>query len=111
MNPRIYVASLSDYNNGRLHGVWIELAGKDIEEVSDEIRKMLSESRYLPAEEYAIHDHEEFAGWAPGEYETLETVVKVAQGLAEHGEAFGLWVDDRGDVDDALGSFEDAYEG
>ena len=22
--PRIYVASLSDYNNGTLHGMWIE---------------------------------------------------------------------------------------
>ena len=27
--PRIYVASLSDYNAGRLHGVWLEATDLD----------------------------------------------------------------------------------
>ena len=30
--PRIYVASLSDYNAGRLHGVWLD-ANQDVEEL------------------------------------------------------------------------------
>ena len=37
--PRIYVASLSDYNNGILHGRWIE-AVDDPEAMQDEIDAM-----------------------------------------------------------------------
>jgi len=47
--PRIYVASLSDYNNGGLHGRWIDLDGLDASDtgaVQDEIAEMLRESRY-----------------------------------------------------------------
>jgi len=57
---RIYVASLSDYNAGNLHGAWIELDDKDSDEVYAEIDEMLGKSRELVAEEYAIHDHEGF---------------------------------------------------
>ena len=77
---RIYVASLSDYNSGNLHGVWIDCEGKDANELQDEVNAMLRASSYpnvmvdcpdrganhpdgfqVPsAEEYAIHDHEGF---------------------------------------------------
>jgi antirestriction protein len=43
---RAYFASLSDYNNGLLHGVWIELDGLDETEIQDEINAMLRQSRY-----------------------------------------------------------------
>lgn len=61
--PRIYAASLSDYNNGILHGSWIDLAGKSADDIGAEIQKMLDASpaakRYGdPAEEWAIHDSE-----------------------------------------------------
>ena len=48
---RIYVASLSDYNNGHLHGAWIDLDGLDEIEVQDEINGILRTSRY-PNVEY-----------------------------------------------------------
>ena len=38
--PRIYVASLSDYNDGRLHGAWIE-ADVAPEEIERSIHTML----------------------------------------------------------------------
>lgn len=41
--PRIYVASLSDYNAGRLHGKWID-ADQDASEIWDEINAMLAAS-------------------------------------------------------------------
>lgn len=44
-SPRIYVASLSDYNNGLLHGVWID-AAQDADSIRDEINAMLMESKY-----------------------------------------------------------------
>lgn len=54
----IYAASLSDYNNGILHGAWID-ADEDVERMSGEITEMLADSpttkRYgEPAEEWAI---------------------------------------------------------
>jgi antirestriction protein len=43
---RIYVASLSDYNNGLLLGTWIDLDGKDADDVQDEIAAMLRTSKH-----------------------------------------------------------------
>lgn len=42
---RIYVASLSDYNAGILHGVWIDCEGKSSDDIMDEVRVMLRHSR------------------------------------------------------------------
>ena len=43
---RIYVACLASYNNGVLHGRWIDLAGLDVDDVQGEIAEMLRESKY-----------------------------------------------------------------
>ena len=43
--PRIYVASLSDYNNGILHGAWID-AAQDADDIRTEVSAMLRESKY-----------------------------------------------------------------
>jgi len=42
--PRIYVASLADYNAGRLHGCWID-ADQSADAIRDEIAQMLAESK------------------------------------------------------------------
>jgi len=44
--PRTYVACLASYNNGVLHGRWIDLDGLDVDDVRDEIAEMLRESKY-----------------------------------------------------------------
>jgi len=44
--PRMYVACLASYNNGRLHGRWIDLDGASLDDVQDEIAAMLRESPY-----------------------------------------------------------------
>lgn len=43
---RIYVACLASYNNGALHGVWIDCDGKDADDIQNEVNAMLRESRY-----------------------------------------------------------------
>lgn len=88
--PRIYVASLSDYNNGRLHGAWID-AYQDFESIGDEIGEMLANSRYDPAEEYAIHDYEGFGSYRVDEYESIEDIARIGRGIAEHGLAYGAF--------------------
>ncbi len=40
---RIYVAGLAVYNNGKLHGVWIN-ANQDFDDIQDQINVMLAVS-------------------------------------------------------------------
>lgn len=109
--PRIYVASLSDYNAGRLHGEWIE-ADQPIEEIQAQVQAMLAASPEPIAEEWAIHDFEGFGPWQLGEYEDLAVVARIATGIAEHGEAFAAWAHTLEQPTlDGLDGFEDAYHG
>ena len=109
--PRIYVASLSDYNAGKLLGRWID-AGQEADAIHAEIQTMLAESREYPAEEWAIHDYEGFGQWKPREYESIETVATVAGLIAEHGEVFAALLSHfGGDLDDARERIEDGGRG
>ena len=90
LQPRIYVASLSDYNAGRLHGRWID-ATQGVDAVQEEVNAMLAESREAVAEEWAIHDYDEFAGVRLGEWEDLARVCELAAALVAHGPAFAAW--------------------
>lgn len=110
-HPRIYVASLSDYNAGRLHGVWIVLSD-GIDACWRTIEAMLAASLEPGAEEWAIHDYEGFGPVRLHEYENLEMVVAVAQGIVRHGEAYAAFADYLGSANwDELDSFEDCYFG
>jgi antirestriction protein len=109
--PRIYVASLSDYSAGRLHGAWID-ADQDDEALGADIQKMLAASHEPIAEEWAIHDYEGFGPLRLGEYEDLATIAKVGRGIAEHGSAYAHWASIVGVGDpDELDRFEDVYYG
>ena len=108
--PQIYVASLSDYNNGRLHGTWLD-ATVETEELQGGITAMLAGSPEPGAEEWAIHDYEGFGGLRLNEHESLDTVSLLAAGLAEHGPAFSAWADIAGRDEETLARFEEAYLG
>ncbi len=109
--PRIYVASLSDYNAGRLHGAWID-ADQEPDEIHTEIQRMLATSSEPIAEEWAIHDYEDFGPLRLAEYADINTVADVAAGIEEHGEAFAAWVAHIGlDDEDLRDRFADAYIG
>lgn len=109
--PRIYVASLSDYNDGRLHGTWLD-ADADPDELADGINDMLARSPTPGAEEWAIHDHEGFGPLHLGEYEDIATISQLGRGIAEHGAAFAHWAEICGTRDpDELARFDDVYLG
>ena len=109
--PRIYVASLSDYNAGRLHGAWIN-ANQDDEDVQDEISEMLRRSSEPIAEEWAIHDYEGFGPLRIDEYESIEHVAKVARGIVERGQVYAHWADYLGSSQwDQLDEFDDHFVG
>lgn len=108
--PRIYVASLSDYNAGRLHGAWLE-AAQEPEELEAGISAMLATSREPGAEEWAIHDYEGFGSLHLGEYESVERLSRLARGIADYRLPFAHWASIVGDDAEELGRFEEVYQG
>lgn len=108
--PNIYVASLADYNNGRLHGAWLD-ASQSADVLHAAVQTMLESSQTAGAEEYAVFDYEGFDPWHLGEYESIETIAAVANGIDEFGPAFGHYVALRGTDEAVLADFEDAYLG
>lgn len=108
--PQIYVASLADYNAGRLHGAWID-ATDDAGEINDHIRTMLTHSPEPDAEEWAIHDHQGFGPWQPGEHEAIATIARIAAGITDHGDAYAALAAEMGTDPDVLDTFDDIYLG
>jgi len=107
--PKIYVADLAAYNNGKLHGVWID-AALELDDIQEAVSKMLKSSPEGFAEEYAIHDYEGFGSYKVGEYEGLESVNKVACFIEEHGE-LGAELLGYYDLDEARQMLEENYNG
>jgi antirestriction protein len=111
--PRIYVADLSAYNNGRLHGSWID-ATQEPDAIYEEIQAMLKKSPEPSAEEWAIHDFENFGGLKLSESEDIEKVSQVAKLIEEHGPLFAELVSYYGgveNIDDAVEAMEENYQG
>ena len=111
--PRIYVASLADYNSGRLHGRWID-ADQGADAIRDQIAQMLAESKEPIAEEWAIHDYDNFAGLSLSEYEDIDKVAEVAFLIARYGPVFASLVSYLGgtsSIDEARRYMEDGYRG
>lgn len=108
---RIYVACLAAYNNGWLHGRWID-AAQDVEAIQDEVAAMLAASPIPEAEEWAIHDYEGFEGAPVSEYQGLESVADMAAFIAEHGALGGKLIEHYcGNLDEARTAIEDHYAG
>lgn len=88
-NPRIYVADLSAYNDGRLVGEWIDLKKFNSgDEVMKEIASLLKKWSKLSGEvreEFAIHDYEDIPESLASEYmnkadfDAIYKLLKVAE--------------------------------
>jgi antirestriction protein len=109
--PKIYVADLAAYNSGILHGVWID-ATEDLDSIQEAIQTMLAASPEPIAEEYAIHDYENFQGYSVGEYAQIRELHEIACFIAEHGTLGGKLLDHfSGDVTQARQAIEEDYCG
>jgi antirestriction protein len=108
--PRIYVACLAAYNNGELHGRWIDVPS-DKDELLGAIQAMLATSPEPSAEEWAIHDHEGFYDVRIKEYHDLDEVVALAELIDEHGELGAKVYADSVDMDEAKEKLADRYQG
>ncbi|HEY9838759.1 MAG TPA: antirestriction protein ArdA, partial [Vampirovibrionales bacterium] len=83
LTPMIYVACLASYNSGILHGWWID-ANQDPDDIQADINEMLETSPMDGAEEWAIHAFDNFGFLQISEDETIETVARWGQLLAEN---------------------------
>jgi len=86
--PRLYVACLAAYNNGHLHGRWID-ASDDADVMLEEVQAMLADSPIPEAEEHAIHDYEGFPRGTVSEYTSLDEIAELVAFIAKQ-EEIGL---------------------
>ncbi|MED7818420.1 MULTISPECIES: antirestriction protein ArdA [unclassified Francisella] len=108
--PQIYIACLASYNNGILYGKWVN-ANQDVSVLEEEIQEILADSPMPDAEEWAIHDYEDFGNLSLSEYESLETISQVAQNIVEHGELFIEAYKYTNSIDEAIEMINDRFIG
>jgi antirestriction protein len=89
---------LSSYNSGKLHGSWID-ADQDADDIRAKIAEMLKESPEPDAEEWAIHDSENFGGLHLSEWEDIDQLAELVELIEEHGEIFSKLVDHVGGME------------
>lgn len=119
--PSIYVASLADYTNGHLHGVWIDLdVHCDIDDVHNIVQKMLDNSLAVAyghvevAEEYAIHDFDGFEGFDVHESLPVADAVVIGEAIEEYGSSFAWFLNGRHGretVAESVENFQDRHVG
>ncbi len=112
--PRIWVGSMSDYNNGILHGAWID-AARDPAQLQADIDTMLAASPWTartgePAEEWGVFDFDNFGACRIDQHENLDWISAVARGIQQHGLAFAAWADVV-EEPERLSQFDEAYQG
>lgn len=113
--PRIYVACIAAYNEGHLHGVWIDIDTWTTEDdVMVEIDQMLKNSPVEDAEEWEINDHEYFD---VKEVSSIQEAIGFVEAFAEvsNKEAFAaFWDEDKhshASIPSAVEDFKNRYIG
>ena len=88
-------------------------AAREPDELYADINAILAGSREPNAEEWAIHDYEQFGRWKVGEFDSIEQISRVAKNIAEHGYAYSAWADvfDGEDASFDTDAFHEAYLG
>lgn len=110
-NPEVYVACLSSYNNGILHGTWIN-AVQLLENIWEQIWQLLDESPMESAEEFALHGCQGFYSLRIGEYESIEAVHEKAMFIVQYGELgaeLATYYD--GNLEQAKEALKEYYQG
>lgn len=94
-NPRVYMACLGCYNEGRYHGQWIDaddLEGEmdycSLHKRSDGTYPMTNCKR-LHHEEWAIHDYDGVPNM--GEHPDIAFLIEAMRCIKEHGDGFFRW--------------------
>lgn len=113
--PRVYVACLGCYNEGRHTGSWVvadqlEWRYEIAEGMNPDINKSCT---ILHHDEWAIHDYDGVPNL--GEHPDIPYLIKVMRCIEEHGEPFFEWFNldpyNKSHHDDLSEAFQEAYCG
>lgn len=107
--PRVYIACLASYNNGILHGRWVDAVDSDA--IREGIAEVLKTSTIHGAEEWAFHDYDGFGKIHMGEYEDVDTIALHGRMIKEHGDAWIGYANNVGADSATKDGFEEAYQG
>lgn len=109
--PEIHLRDVSSQKKGIDYGLWID-ANQSPDELDNDIDDMLANSPIVGADEWAIDDVRDFAGLNVVGLTDTVLISQLARGVAEHGAAYGAYVELVGlDDVDLLGRFTDLYVG
>jgi antirestriction protein len=83
--------------------------------IQDQINEVLATSPEAGAEEWAIHDYENFGSIELSEWTGVELVSTLAKLFDEHGDAFAVWYETQDgknfDTDELEEKFSEQYQG
>ena len=108
--PTIYVACLASYNNGILHGVWLDMT-QSAEKIHNEIWVMLTNSPIPGAEDFAIHDYENFYDFPICENTGVGEAVDIAKFVTQYGRLGAAVFDEYGCIEFAKKILDNNYLG
>ena len=121
---QVYVACLGCYNEGKMHGSWVD--ADELEERWDDMQihgnpaprypeqsYPMTKCKRLHHEEWAIHDYDGVPNL--GEHPDIPYLIKVMRAVEEHGDPFLEWFNldphNMGHHDDLSEAFAEAYCG
>lgn len=107
---QIYVADLAAYNNGYLHGVWLD-ATEEPDVIMGYIQDMLKAGPIKDSEEYAIHDYEGFGDSGLGEYAGIQEVHDTACFIKEFPDFGSELLNYYSDCEEARSAAVECYQG
>lgn len=120
-SPKVYIADLMEYNNGRLVGKWFDLTDySDASELMKDIQAMLDEQTKKDRdgevhEEWAVHDYENFPRSMYSEYmgeEDFQKIIEVIQGAEESNLPFDVILEAMSDLGvDEISEVVERYNG
>ena len=111
--PRVYVACLGCYNEGVLHGKWMDADELESEWLLGDLREdgsyPMTRCKKLHHEEWAIHDSEYIDC---SEHPDIPKLITAMRLIEEHGGGFREWYKYCGDYyDDPEEAWQDRYQG
>lgn len=106
--PRVYIACLACYNDGRLHGVWVDAVDAD---AMSEAQTAMQAACGHTDNDWAIHDNEGFGSLTVSESMAFDDVAKLGELIEKHGAAFIAYAENIGADYATESGFDDSYLG
>jgi hypothetical protein len=114
LQPRIWLASLTDHEWGVRHGAWVS-ANQEVSGIRADLDGMLARSPTArrngqPVSAWAIFYSADFGSYQVRQHDSLHWLSQIGRGIAQHGAPFAGWANLIHDPDQ-LADFDTAYLG